>query len=220
MTLTIYGCYRSRATRNVWLANELGLSFRHVPVIQAYRLADSAAADAPLNTKSPAFLAINPNGHVPSIDDDGFVMHESLAINLYLARKHGGPLAPKDVREEGLAAMWALWAATECETHALNLTYHLAAYPPEKRDASLVAVALAALPGPFAVLDKALAEGGGFIMGGRFTVADINVAEIIRYARPATQLFDAAPNVKAWLEACHARPAFKAMWAAREAEPA
>ena len=81
--------------------------------------------------------------------------------------------------------MWSLWAVTECETHALNLQYHLAAYPPEKRDPALVAAALAALPAPFAVLDKALAEGGGFVMGGRFTVADINVAEIIRYARPA-----------------------------------
>jgi glutathione S-transferase len=220
MSLTIYGCYRSRASRNIWLANELGLSFKHVPVIQAYRLADAEAPDAPLHTRSPAFLAVNPNGHVPTISDDGFVLHESLAINLYLARKHGGPLAPKDAAEEGLAAMWSLWAVTECETHALNLQYHLAAYPPEKRDPALIAAALAALPAPFAVLDKALAEGGGFVMGGRFTVADINVAEIIRYARPAVQLFDAAPHVKAWLAACHERPAFKAMWQAREAEPA
>ncbi|CAN7285260.1 glutathione S-transferase family protein [Bosea sp. LjRoot90] len=220
MSLTIYGCYRSRATRNVWLANELGITFKHVPVIQVYRVADPTAPDAPIHTRSAEFMAVNPNGHVPSIDDDGFVLHESLAINLYLARKHGGPVAPKDVKEEGLAAMWSLWAATECETQALNLTYHLAAYPPEKRDPAIVATALAALPAPFAVLDKALAEGGGFVMGGRFTVADINVAEVIRYAKPATQLFDAAPNVKAWLDACHARPAFKAMWAAREAEPA
>lgn len=220
MSLTIYGCYRSRATRNIWLANELGLSFIHVPVIQAYRLADPNAADAPVHTRCAEFLKVNPNGHIPSIDDDGFVLHESLAINLYLARKHGGPVAPKDVQEEGLAAMWSLWAATECETQALNLNYHLAAYPPEKRDPAIVAAALAALPAPFAVLDKALAEGGGYVMGGRFTVADINVAEIIRYAKPATQLFDAAPNVKAWLDKLHQRPAFKAMWAAREAEAA
>ncbi|TAJ34575.1 glutathione S-transferase family protein [Bosea sp. (in: a-proteobacteria)] len=220
MTLTIYGCYRSRATRVVWLANELGLSFEHVPVVQAYRLADPQASDAPLHTRHPDFLAVNPNGHIPSIDDDGFKLHESLAINLYLARKHGGPLAPKDAQEEGLAVMWSLWAATECETHALNLQFHLAAYPPEKRKPELVEAALSALPGPFAVLDRTLAEGGGYVMGGRFTVADINVAEIIRYAKPATALFEAAPHVKAWLDACHSRPAFKVMWQAREAEPA
>jgi glutathione S-transferase len=189
-------------------------------VIQAYRLPNPSAPDAPLHTKSADFLKVNPNGHIPSIDDDGFKLHESLAINLYLARKHGGPLAPKDAQEEGLAVMWSLWAATECETHALNLQYHMAAYPPEKRDPKLVEAALAALPAPFAVLDKVLAEGGGFVMGCRFTVADINVAEIMRYAKPATALFDAAPHVKAWLDACHARPAFKAMWQAREAEAA
>lgn len=209
MSLTIYGCYRSRASRNIWLANELGLSFRHVPVVQAYRLADPDAADAPVHTRCAEFLKVNPNGHIPSIDDDGFVLHESLAINLYLARKHGGPVAPKDVQEEGLAAMWSLWAATECETHALNL-----------RNAATAPAALAALPAPFAVLDRALAEGGGHVMGGRFTVADINVGEVIRYAELAPQLFDDAPNVRAWLDTLHQRPAFQAMWAAREAEPA
>lgn len=220
MSLTLYGCYRSRATRNAWLANELGLAFEHVPVVQAYRLADPSAPDAPLNTKSPAFLAINPNGHIPSLKDGDFVIHESLAINLYLARKHGGPLAPNGVQEEGLAMMWSLWAVTECETHALNLLFHMAGYPPEKRDPKLVEAALAALPAPFAVLDKALADGGGYLIGRRFTVADINVAEVIRYAKPATQLFDAAPHVKRWLDSCQDRAAFKAMWAAREAEPA
>jgi glutathione S-transferase len=84
----------------------------------------------------------------------------------------------------------------------------------------LVEAALAALPGAFAVLDKTLAEGNGYVMGGRFTVADINVAEVIRYAALAPELFEANPNVKAWLNACHARPAFQAMWQARDAEAA
>jgi glutathione S-transferase len=220
MSLTIYGCYRSRASRNIWLANELGLAFTHVPVIQVYRLPDPGAANAPTHTQSPDFLKINPNGQIPAIDDDGFKLSESLAINLYLARKHGGPLAPKDAKEEGLAVMWSLWAATACESHALNLQYHLAAYPPEKRKPELVTAAREGLKTPFAVLDKALAEGGGYVMGGRFTVADINVAEIIRYAKPASDLFEAAPHVKAWLDACHARPGFKAMWQARDAEAA
>jgi glutathione S-transferase len=60
----------------------------------------------------------------------------------------------------------------------------------------------------------------GYIVGGRFTVADINTAEVFRYAMPAPELFEAAPRVKAWLATCHARPAFKRMMAAREKEPA
>lgn len=216
--LKIYGCHRSRASRNIWLAHELGLEVAIVPVIQAYRLADPMAAGAPLNTRSPAFLAINPNGHIPTMDDDGLVMHESLAINLYLARKHGGPTAPRDVKEDGLATMWSLWAVTEVETHALDILYHRVAKPEAERDARLADKAVATLAQPFATLDAALAKSE-WLVGGRFTVADINVAECVRYALPAPELFDAAPRVKAWLAACHARPAFKAMWAAREAEP-
>ena len=119
--LTIYGVYRSRASRNIWLAGELGIPFKHVPVMQLYRLQGPEAAKGVLHTKSPEFLKVNPNGHVPSIDDDGLVLHESLAINLYLAKKHGGPLAPANVAEDGLMTMWALWAATEVEPHALQV---------------------------------------------------------------------------------------------------
>jgi glutathione S-transferase len=217
--LTIYGVYRSRASRNIWLANELGVPFKHVPVIQAYRLPAPAGADAPLNTRSPAFLAVNPNGHIPSIDDDGLVLHESLAINLYLAKKHGGPLAPATLAEDGEATMWSLWAATEVEPHALNVLYHTIGKPPAERDPAIAAAAIQALHAPLAVLDTALARSG-FVVANRFTVADINVAEVVRYAMPATALFDASPRVKAWLAACHARPAFSAMMAKRNEEPA
>lgn len=216
--LTIYGVYRSRASRNLWLAGELGVPFSHVPVIQEYR--KSAAADPSwLSTRSPEFLKVNPNGHIPSIDDDGLILHESLAINLYLARKHGGPLAPKDVREEGEMAMWALWAATEVETHALNLLYHRMGSPTVAKDEQAAAADIAALRAPFAVLDAALAKTG-YLVGGRFTVADLNTAEICRYAQAGPELFEAAPHVKRWLAAAQARPAFREMWAKRDQEPA
>ena len=217
--LKIYGVYRSRASRNLWLAGELGIPFEHVPVTQAYRLANPEAAEAPLNTRSPAFLKVNPNGHIPSIDDDGLILHESLAINLYLARKHGGPLAPKNLAEEGLLDMWSLWAATEVEPHSIQVLYHLVANAPEQRDPEIARKEVDALRAPFAVLDNALA-GSGWLVGGRFTVADINVAEVVRYAMAAKELFETAPRVQSWLAACHARPAYKAMMAKRDAEPA
>jgi glutathione S-transferase len=216
--LTIYGVYRSRASRNIWLANELGIPFRHVPVMQLYRLDDASAANT-LHTRSPEFLKVNPNGHIPSIDDDGLVLHESLAINLYLAKKHGGPLAPANVAEDGLMAMWSLWAATEVEPHALQIVMHRLGKPQGGRDEQVVRSAIEALRAPLAVLDAALASTG-FLVGGRFTVADINVAEVVRYAMAAPELIDPNPRMKAWLAACHARPAFKDMMEKREAEPA
>jgi glutathione S-transferase len=217
--LTIYGVYRSRASRNIWLAHELGVPFKHVPVIQHYRLADAKAADAPLHTRSPAFMKVNPNGHVPSIEDDGLVLHESLAINLYLVKKHGGPLAAANLAEEGEMGMWSLWAATEVEPHSINVLYHRVGNPSGAKDAKAGDAAVEALRAPFAVLDATLAKDG-HVMGGRFTVADINVAEIMRYAQAAPELFDAAPRVKAWLATCQARPAFRKMWEARDKEPA
>jgi glutathione S-transferase len=213
--LTIYGVYRSRASRNIWLAEELGIPFKQVPVIQHYRTVPAGM----LHTQSPEFLKINPNGLIPSIDDDGLVLHESLAINLYLARKHGGPVAGATVAEEGEIAMWSLWAATGVEPHAINVLYHRLGNPSGVKDPKIADAAVESLKGPFAVLEKALAKSG-WLVGDRFTVADINAAEIVRYAQAAPELFEGAPKVKAWLAACQARPAFKKMWAARDAEPA
>ena len=213
--ITLYGVLRSRASRNVWLAHEAGQEFRHVPVIQVYRPAPTPM----LNTASPEFLAVNPNAQVPCLVDGDLVLTESLAINLYLAKRYGGALGPADVAEDGLMGMWALWAATGVEPHALAILYHRVAKPPAERDAALADASEAALRQPFAVLDQALAATG-FLVGGRFTVADVNTAEIIRYAVPAPALFAAAPRVQAWLDACQARPAFKRMWAERELEPA
>lgn len=217
--LKIYGVYRSRATRTLWLAGELGIAFEQVPVIQGYRLPDPLAPDAPLNTRTPSFLKINPAGQIPSIDDDGFVMHESLAINLYLARKYGGPLAPASVQEEGQMIQWSLWAATNVESPALDVMYNRVAKPVAERDPAKVKAGIESLRAPFAVIDGALA-GKDWLVGNRFTVADINVAEVMRYAQAAPELFDIAPNAKRWLAACQSRPAFKAMMARREQEPA
>jgi glutathione S-transferase len=216
--LKIYGVYRSRAARNIWLAGELGIPFELVPVMQLYRLTPGED-ERVLNTKSPEYLKINPNGHVPAIDDDGLVLSESLAINLYLARKHGGPLAPANAAEDGQMTMWALWAANEFEPHALTVLVHRVSRPPAERDDGLAQAAIEALRAPFAVLDNALAATG-YLVGDRFTVADLNIVEVARYAMGAPELFEAAPNVKAWLAACHGRPAFKAMMAEREKEPA
>jgi glutathione S-transferase len=220
MTLKLYGVYRSRASRTIWLLKEQGAAFEHIPVIQSYRLTNPEAPDAPLNTASPAFRAINPNGLIPSLEDDGLVLHESLAMNLYLAKKHGGALAPKDLREDGLMTMWTVWAMTECEPHTIAILYNRVAKPEAERDAAAADAAVATLQRPFAVLESHLRDNGGYVTGGRFTVADINLAEVVRYAQAAPELFMERPHLKAWIDTCQARPAFKAMMAERNAEPA
>jgi len=218
--LTLYGIYRSRATRNIWLLAELGASYRFVPVIQGYRLPHPAAAGAPLNTTSPEFLAISPAGAVPVLDDDGFVLTESLAINLYLARKFGGTLAPTDAQEDARMQQWALYGVSSIEGPALDISYAYArGEDATEAGRAVIAAAEAKLQRPFKVLQAHLAADPHMV-GGRFTVADINMAEMVRYAQAHGALMDAFPAVKAWLAACQSRPAFKAMWEKRAAEPA
>lgn len=216
--LTIYGVYKSRATRPLWLAGELGLAFEHVPVIQARKLSDPLAADARLNTRSPAYLAINPMGTIPAIDDGGLVLIESMAINLHLARKNGGPLAPANIEEEALMEQWSFFGATEIETTGLVISFAAAEGRMEtEAGAAEVKAAARLLERPFGALEKHL-SAHDYLVGGRFTVADLNLAEIVRYASPYKPLMDAHPHVRDWLARCQDRPAFKAMWKARAAE--
>lgn len=217
--LKFYGILRSRVTRNVWAARELGIPFERVDVIQANRLADPDAPGARLHTRHPDFLKINPHGHIPAMDDDGLVLSESLAINLYLAKKHGGPLAARDAAEDAQMSMWSFWAATDVEPHAIQILYNRVMKPQAERDEALAKAAVLALAWPFSVFDAHLAQSGGHVVGGRFTIADVNLAEVMRYAQAAPDLFEAAPRVKAWLAACQARPHFREMMRERDAEP-
>lgn len=209
---TLYGVIRSRASRNFWLAEELGLTLDHVPVIQAYKLADPLAPDAPINTRSPSFVALSPAGAVPVLTDGDLVIAESLAINFYLAKKAGGPLAPRDLAEEAQMMQWALYAMTAVEPHALAIMQ-------APKDAPEIEDHAARLHRPLRAIEAHLAAQP-HLVGGRFTIADIGLAECLRYAQTLPDLIDDYPPVAAWLTACQARPAFKAMWAKREAEPA
>lgn len=208
--ITLYGCRRSRASRPIWLLEELGQPFTLIPVIQAYRLPDPDAADAPLNTRSASYLAVNPIGQIPALVDGDLVLTESLAMCLHLARSAGGPLAPATPDETALTENWMLFAATSVEADAL--TVMMGASDAEK------AAAAERLNRPFARLEAHLA-GRDWLLD-RFTVADIIVAECVRYAQGDAGLMAAYPAITAWLARCHARPAFQRMWQARLAEPA
>ena len=216
--LKIYGVYKSRATRILWLAEELGIDFELVPVLQAYKLKDPMAPDARLNTRSPAFLAINPMGSIPTIEDDGLVLNESLAQTLYVARKHGGPIGPRDLIEEAQMLQWSLFAATSIETEALKVSMaNNEGRLGTEAGQSEAKAGARILSRPFGVLAKHFYPND-YAVGGRFTVADINLAEIVRYAQAYQPLFDAHPKTAAWLAHVQARPGFKAMWEKRLAE--
>ena len=219
--LTVYGVTRSRASRIIWLCHEIGLPFRQVPVIQAYRLAAPDAPDAPPNTRSPEFLALSPQGRIPVIRDGDLVLSESIACTIHLAQHHGGDLGGRDAAERAQCLQWGLFAATEVEPDALTvrMLHRQGANGAQTEDRLLVADATERLQHPLRVIEARLASDP-HLVGGRFTVADLNLAEVLRYAQVLPGIFDDLPALRRWLAACQARPAFHRMWAAREAEPA
>ena len=130
--------------------------------------------------RQPDYLAINPNGRLPAIDDAGFTLWESLAITLYLAKKHGR-LYPATLEGEAKAWQWSLWSVQEVDRGVNIWSLHAVRLPPEDRDPQRLAEALEVLEPPFKVLDGALA-GRPYLLGDDFTVADLNVAAVISRA--------------------------------------
>jgi glutathione S-transferase len=192
--LRIYGIARTRAFRALWVAMELGLDFEHLPI----EIGDAGA-------KSPEFLAINPNGRLPVIVDDGFVLFESLAITLYLAKKHGfGTLYPAALEGEARAWQWSFWAIAEVDRGVNIWSLHAVRLPPEERNAALREEALKVIASPFKVLDAAVAKQP-CLLGDTFTVADLNVAAVV--SRAVDMDLSAVPHLKVWLTRCLDRPA-------------
>ncbi len=217
---TLYGVFRSRASRPIWLLYELGEEFTHVPVIQAYRLPHASAPDAPFNTTSADFLKVNPIGQIPAWVEGDLTLTESLAITNHIARTRGGMLSAQTPAEQALIDQWTLLAVTAVETPALEILNVQGAggdKTPEGQGA--IAINAEKLRRPLKRLEAHLA-GHSHLVGDRFTVADLNLAECLRYAQGHPTLLAEFPAVKAWLEACQSRTAFQRMWAARLAEPA
>ena len=195
--LRIYGIARTRAFRALWIAEELGLAYEHLPI----EIGEAGA-------RSPEFLALNPNGRLPFIDDDGFVLFESLAITLYLAKKHSpGRLYPAALQDEAKAWQWSFWAIAEVDRGVNIWSLHAVRLPEAERDAAKRDEALKVLVAPFKVLDAAVSQQP-YLLGGEFTVADLNVAAVI--SRAIEMDLSAVPNLKAWLMRCLERPAARA----------
>jgi glutathione S-transferase len=194
MTLKIYGIARTRAFRVLWVSKEAGIPYEHLPIeIQG------------ANPETEAYLKLNPNGRLPTIDDDGFILWESLAITTYLAKKHAtGTLYPASLQGEARVWQWSLWAANEVE-RAVNIwSLHANRLPPAERDPEKLADTLRIIEKPFRVLDGALA-GRNWLIADDFTVADLNVAAVI--GRAIDMDLSANRNLAAWLRRCYDRPA-------------
>lgn len=194
--ITIHGQKASRAFRALWLAEEIGLDYelREVDLFSGAH-------------KSPEYRAINPLGQIPAMTDGDFSMGESLAINLYLARKYGGELGPASLDEEGQMMQWTFWAATSIEPLLMPIIHHCIIMPPDMRDDAEVEAALNRLARPIGVLEDYLTDRD-YLVAERFTVADLNVAAVLSMLVVADQNTESfGQSFASWLGRCLARPA-------------
>ena len=197
MTIQIYGPTASRAARALWIAHELDIPFEHVGMEMK-------------DLKTPEYLKVNPNGKVPTLVEGDFKLFESMAINLYLAKRFNKdgfwPSSPED---QARCYQWSFWGMTEIEKPLLTILIDMFMTAPDKRKPEAVAEAQKTLPKPFAVLNAAL-EGHEYLLGSAFTVADLNLASILSWSKPIKYDFKPYPNAGAWLDRCLARPSYKA----------
>lgn len=188
MPLKIYGPVQTRTYRTLWMAEELGIEYEHIT-----------------DATPEALVAVNPMAQVPAIDDDGFILTESMAINLYLARKHG-LLMPSSPAEQAQTLRWCFWVMTAVEGTLLDVLKRLHGIMGFEKDPDAVAAGIETLQRPLRVLNGHLADRD-YLVSGDFTVADLNVASVLSWSRMARIDLSDHGNVDDWLNRCLGRDA-------------
>lgn len=179
-----------------WCLDELGLPYERI----------EAGLQFGVN-KTPEYLAMNPNGLVPTMDEDGFTLWESHSIVRYLASKYGkGVLWPMDEPSRAIANQWMDWAFT-FQNAVRDSFWNLIRTPEDKRDMKAVEASRIKSGEVIQVLEKGL-EGKMYV-AGNFSMGDIPIGcEVQRWIRLPMER-PKCPNVEAWFERLCARPAFK-----------
>jgi glutathione S-transferase len=180
----------------VWCADELGLAYERLDAGGKFGLNDT-----------PGFLAMNPNGLVPVIDDDGFVLSESNAIVRYLAARHGeGRLWPKEARARADADRWMEWQSTAYTPAMWGAFWQLIRTPEGQRDADLVEASRCKTEKLSGILDAHFARRR-YLCGDGFTTADIVVGCAAHRWLNLPLARRPCPNLERWYADLRARPA-------------
>ena len=194
--LKIWGRTNSvNVKKALWCIEELGLPFERT---------DAGMQFGIVNT--PEYRKMNPNGLVPTMDEDGFILWESHSIVRYLAAKFGkGVLWPMDECTRGVANQWMDWAFS-FQGSVRDSFWHLIRTPPEKRDAQAIENSRVKSGEMARILDAALADR--MYVAGMFSMGDIPIGcEVQRWMRLPMER-PKLPHLEAWFERLCARPGF------------
>ncbi|AWN42228.1 glutathione S-transferase family protein [Methylobacterium durans] len=148
----------------LWGLDELELPYERLDAGGAHGIVNDAA-----------YRALNPNGLVPTLQEDGFVLWESNAILRYLAEAHGGPLTlPGDARARARIAQWLDWQATSFTPAMRDAFLQTFRVAEAERDGAAISASLLRTERHAETLDRHLA-GQAFVAGEHFSIADIAV---------------------------------------------
>lgn len=196
--LKIWGRRNSINVQKVmWCVHELALDHERVDVGMAFGGNDQ-----------DWYLAMNPNGLIPTIDDDGVVLWESNTIVRYLASRYGtGSLCPGDAASRAQAEKWMDWQLTTVMVGLHPIFIGLIRTPEDQRDQSSIDAGVAQARRAFGILNQHL-RGRDFILGDSLTMADIPLGcAVYRWYALDVEHPDHR-NLRAWYERLEARPAF------------
>lgn len=155
----------SNVRKVLWTADLCGIAYEHEDWGMPRR-----------DPRVPEFLRLNPNGTVPVIVDDGFVLWESSAIMRYLAQKWDSDLWPDDTQERALVDQWLTWQATELLPSWLYAVTAFLAKNPDFTDPERIAQSVDGWSANMRMLEAQLSAGGGFVANGRLSLADLALA--------------------------------------------
>jgi len=200
--LKIHGRANSvNVQKALWAADECGVAYERTDVGGPFGVNDQ-----------PWFRAMNPNGVVPTIEHDGYVLWESNAIVRYLCAIYApGTLWATDPRARGEADRWMDWQATTVMSGMTTLFWGLIRTPAEKRDNAAIDAARPATSAIWARLDAHLATRP-YVAGEQFTMGDIPVGAVCyRWMNLPFRRDDLPelPHLRAWYERLVLRPAYR-----------
>jgi len=157
----------------------------------------------------PFYRKMNPNGRVPTIEDDGFVLWESNAIVRHLSAKHGtGTLCPDDARARADADRWMDWTTSTVAPAITPVFWGLIRTPPEKRNMAAIVAEAEKAGQAFQVLDQSL-EGRDYVAGRNFTMGDIPLGAFVYRWYALDVKRPTLPRVEAYYRRLQQRPAYK-----------
>ncbi len=188
----------SNVQKVLWTCGELGVPFEREDVGMQFG-----------RNKEPEYLAMNPNGLVPTIIDDGLILWESNAIVRYLCAKHGaGKLWANDPAERATADKWMDWGNTVLDDAFVHCFMGLVRTAPEKRDQAAIQASRDATAKALAMLDQALGKTK-YVGGAQFSMGDIPLGPIAYRWHNLQIKRENFPNLRGWYERMTQRPAFR-----------